>query len=113
MAYDEMLLSLHEQQRSGTAMAGMLDGVYTQVLDISGSIGDMDNVPADVKADFTSFHEAFDEVRVKFGVPLPAAVAGGADPATVGAATRPTCWLESPASRVASAPSGRRPAAHS
>ena len=40
MAYDDMLLSLHELQRRGTAMAGVLDGVYTQVVEISGSIGD-------------------------------------------------------------------------
>jgi len=77
VAYDEMLLSLHELQRRGTEMAGMLDGVYAQLEDIAGRIGDMSNVPADVKADFTSFNEAFDSLRVKFGVPLPAAGGGG------------------------------------
>jgi len=37
----------------------------------------MSNVPADVKAEFTSCNEAFDALRVKFGVPLPAAGRGG------------------------------------
>jgi len=72
-----MLLSLHEAQRRGTAMAGLLDGLYAQVLEISGDIGDMENVPAEVKADFTAFHDVFDEIRVKFGVPLPAGGGGG------------------------------------
>jgi hypothetical protein len=89
--YDEILISLHELQGRGTAMAGALDGVYSQVVDISGDIDDMENVPAEVKEEFTAFHEAFDEIRVKFGVPLPAAGSGrggfrgrrGADPANV------------------------------
>jgi len=90
VAYDEMLLALHEKERAGTAMAGTLDGVYAQVTEISESIGDMAGVPAEVKAEFTSFQDAFDELRVKFGVPLPAAGGGrgfrgrgGGDPANL------------------------------
>ncbi len=94
VAYDEMLIGLHELQRRGTEMAGMLDGVYSQVQEISGTIGDNDEVPANVKADFTSFQEALDELRVKFGVPLSAGGGGrrgfgrgGGDPANVLART--------------------------
>jgi photosystem II stability/assembly factor-like uncharacterized protein len=91
VAYDEMLLSLHELQGRGNEMAGVLDGVYAQVVDISGTIDDMEDVPAEVKEDFTSFQEAFDELRVKFGVPIPAGGGGrrgfgrrgGGDPANV------------------------------
>jgi photosystem II stability/assembly factor-like uncharacterized protein len=95
VAYDEMLLSLHELQRRGTEMAGHLDALYAQVVEISGTISDMEDVPDDVKAQFSTFKEAFDELRVKFGVPMPAGGSGrgrfgrrgGGDPANVLART--------------------------
>jgi len=89
-AYDEMLLNLHELQRRGTEMSGHLNALYSQVVEIAGSIDDMEEVPDDVKSDVTDFQKAFDAVRVKFGVPLPAAGGnrrfrrrGGGDPANV------------------------------
>jgi hypothetical protein len=94
MAYDEMLLSLHEAQRRGTEMAGHLDALYAQVQEIADTVGTMGDVPEAVKADVTGFQEAFDELRVKFGVPLPRSGAGrsfrrrgGGDPANVLART--------------------------
>ncbi len=90
-AYDELLLNLHKRQGRGNEMAGSLDALYAQVVEIADTIGDMENVPDEVKEDFSAFQEAFDEVRVKFGVPLPAGGGGsrrfgrrgGGDPANV------------------------------
>jgi hypothetical protein len=70
LVYDEMLLSLHELERRGTEAAGHLNLLHADLEAVADTIGDMDDVPDDVKADFTEFREAFDEVRVKFGVPM-------------------------------------------
>jgi hypothetical protein len=88
LVYDEMLLSLHELQRRGTEVAGHLNVLYADLEAVADTIGDMDNVPGDVKADFTGFQEAFDAVRVKFGVPMAGGGGGfgrrgGGDPANV------------------------------
>jgi photosystem II stability/assembly factor-like uncharacterized protein len=76
-AYDEMILNLHELQGRGNQMATQLDALYAQVVEIGSTIGDMEDVPPDVKTDFTGFQEAFDALRVKFGVPIPASAGGG------------------------------------
>jgi hypothetical protein len=89
-AYDEMLLSLHELQRRGTETAGHLDALYAQVQELSDTTGAMEDAPDDVKTDFAAFQEDFDELRVKFGVPLTRGGGGrgfgrrgGGDPANV------------------------------
>jgi hypothetical protein len=88
LVYDEMLLSLHELQRRGTEVAGHLNVLFADLEAVADTIGDMDNVPGDVKEDLTGFQEAFDEVRVKFGVPMAGGGGGfgrrgGGDPANV------------------------------
>jgi hypothetical protein len=70
LVYDEMLLSLHELERRGTEVASHLNLLYADLETVADTIGDMDDVPDDVKSDLTEFREAFDEVRVKFGVPM-------------------------------------------
>ena len=91
VAYDETLLTLHELQRRGTEVAGHLDEVYAQVVEIDTS-GAIEDVPGDVRAEFTAFQEAFDELRVKFGVPMSGGGGGrnfgrGGDPANLLART--------------------------
>jgi hypothetical protein len=90
VAYDEMLLGLHQLEGLGNQMATHLDALYAQVVEISGTIDDMEDVPDEMKADFSEYQEAFDELRVKFGVPIPAGGGGrrfgrrgGGDPANV------------------------------
>jgi hypothetical protein len=90
VAYDEMLLRLHQLQGRGNGMATSLDALYAQVVEIAGAMGDREDVPDEVKSDFTGFQESFDALRVKFGVPIPAGGGGrrfgrrgGGDPANV------------------------------
>ena len=90
VAYDEMLLSLHQIQGLGNQTATHLDALYAQVTEIADTLEDMEGVPDQVKADFSAYQEAFDNLRVRFGVPIPAGGGGrrfgrrgGGDPANV------------------------------
>jgi len=67
----EIAIDLHELQRRGMSVTTALDPFYAQMTDVAGKIGAMQNVPADVKAQFESLNKELDVVRAKFGVPIP------------------------------------------
>ncbi len=75
--YLEIANDLHELQRRGTQVTAALDPFNAQMTDIAGKIAGMENVPADVKAQFEALNKELEAVRVKFGVPIPQAGAGG------------------------------------
>jgi photosystem II stability/assembly factor-like uncharacterized protein len=68
--YNDIVSDLHEMQRTGTAVAYSLNALYPQFTQISSNIG---SAPAGAKTQFDALKQEFDAVRVKFGVPLPAA----------------------------------------
>jgi hypothetical protein len=74
VAYDNIVTDLHEIQRRGTVTAGALDLLYAEVETAAENI---DSAPGNVRNQFNAFKERLDEVRVKFGVPLPQAGGGG------------------------------------
>jgi len=73
----EMANDLHELQRRGTQMTAALDPFNTQMADLAAKIAGMENVPADVKAQFDALNTELEAVRVKFGVPIPQGGGGG------------------------------------
>ncbi len=73
----EVANDLHELQRRGTAMTAALDPFNTQMTETAEKLGGMENVPADVKAQFDALNKELEAVRVKFGVPIPQAGGGG------------------------------------
>jgi hypothetical protein len=76
IAYDNITIDLHELQRRGTAIAGALNTLHAQVTAASDSLNGQNDASETVKAVFEAFEEAWDELRVKFGVPM-AAGGGG------------------------------------
>jgi hypothetical protein len=77
VAYDNMVTDLHEIQRRGTATAGTLDVLYAEVEAATAKLDSVSGMPSNVRSDFDAFRRRLDAVRVKFGVPLPAAGGGG------------------------------------
>ena len=73
----EIAIDLHELQRRGMSVTTALDPFYTQMTDIAGKLGGMQNVPADVKTQFEALNKELDAVRAKFGVPIPTGGLGG------------------------------------
>jgi hypothetical protein len=76
IAYDNITIDLHELQRRGTEIAGALNTLHGQVTAASGELDGKDDASESVKAVFEAFEEAWDELRVQFGVPM-AAGGGG------------------------------------
>jgi len=68
VAYDNVANDLHELQRRGQHIASILGDVHDEVTAAAEQMESMD-VAADLEAAFGGFQEAWDEVRVKFGVP--------------------------------------------
>jgi photosystem II stability/assembly factor-like uncharacterized protein len=85
VAYDAFLLDLHTRQQRGTDVAASLTTLAGQIATVKSKLGDVPNLPADARTRFTALEQAFDSVRVKFGVaagrapgaPAPAAAPGG------------------------------------
>jgi hypothetical protein len=75
--YFDLTSELHELQRRGTTAASALNDFNTQMEDLAGKVPDMTNVPDSVKSQFTVINGELETVREKFGVPFPAAGAGG------------------------------------
>lgn len=74
--YFDLLMSLHQMQGNAEAAARSLQPFYEQVQQAAQKVnGDAGISPA-TKASFMAFQQQFDAVRVKFGVPAPAAPAG-------------------------------------
>ena len=71
IAYDNITIDLHELQRRGTAIAGTLNKLHPQVTAASEELEGQGEASESVKAVFEAFEEAWDELRVKFGVPIP------------------------------------------
>ena len=69
IAYDNITIDLHELQRRGTTIAGTLNTLHEQVTAAAEELEGQNETPANVKADFDAFKEAWDELRAKFGVP--------------------------------------------
>ena len=72
--YNEIVLDLHDLQRRGTRMAGVLTAINTQMASVSAKVKDNAAMPATVKTEFEVFSKDFDSLKVKFGV---GAAAGG------------------------------------
>ena len=66
---DERPLALHELQRRGTAMAGRLHSLHGAITSAAEEMAEED-VAADLRRDFDAFQEAWESLRVKFGVPI-------------------------------------------
>jgi photosystem II stability/assembly factor-like uncharacterized protein len=85
VAYDTFLLDLHTRQQRGTDVAASLTTLAGQIATVKAKLADTPNLPADARSRFTALEQAFDSVRVKFGVaagrapgaPAPAAAPGG------------------------------------
>jgi hypothetical protein len=75
--YNAIVEDLHTLQATGTAIAGSLNAINSQMEDIAGRISGMSNVPADVKTQFANLNRDFLAVRDRFGVPLPEPGQGG------------------------------------
>jgi len=70
MAYDNVVMDLHEMQRRGTEMAARLTRLYRAMEGAAEDIEGGADVPGDVEDDFEDFQEAFEALRPRFGVPL-------------------------------------------
>tara|TARA_Y100000994_G_scaffold193086_1_gene162359 strand:+ start:249 stop:746 length:498 start_codon:yes stop_codon:yes gene_type:complete len=68
VAYDNVANDLHEVQRRGQHISLIVAQVHEEVTAAVDQMEDAE-VPEALKADFDSFQEAWDEARVKFGVP--------------------------------------------
>ncbi len=68
VAYDNVANDLHELQRRGQHIASMLGDVHDEVTAAVDQMASME-VSSDLERDFAAFREAWDGVRVKFGVP--------------------------------------------
>jgi len=68
VAYDNVANDLHEMQRRGQHISLIVAQVHEEVTAAVDQMEDPE-VPEALKADFDSFQEAWDEARVKFGVP--------------------------------------------
>ncbi len=73
VAYDKLATDLHELQRRGTEMAATLDELHDAVTAAAEEV-EAEDVPDGLRSDFEDFREAWDALRVKFGVPI---VTGG------------------------------------
>jgi hypothetical protein len=92
VAYDNLTTDLHELHRRGARMAATLNTLHEAVNSAAGQIEE-EGVPGPLERDFQTFREAWDDLRVRFGVPAPAGGGrgggggfggrGGADPADV------------------------------
>jgi photosystem II stability/assembly factor-like uncharacterized protein len=89
VAYDNLTTDLHELQRRGTAMAATLNTLHEAVTAAGDQIEEED-VTGALRSEFEAFHEAWDVLRVKFGVPIAAGGGrgrgrgrGGGNPANV------------------------------
>jgi hypothetical protein len=80
VAYDAFLADLHARQQRGTDMAATLSTLANEIATVKSKLGETANLPADVRSRFTALEQAFDSVRVKFGV-APGRVAGSPAPA--------------------------------
>ena len=69
VAYDRLSTDLHELQRRGTAMAGRLHSLHGAITSAAEEMAEED-VAADLRRDFDAFQEAWESLRVKFGVPI-------------------------------------------
>jgi photosystem II stability/assembly factor-like uncharacterized protein len=69
MAYDNILRDLHDMRRQGTAAAARLTRLY-RAMEAAAEQMEEESVSGNVEDDFEEFQAAFDELRVKFGVPL-------------------------------------------
>ena len=75
--YNDIVMDLHEMQRRGTEASTALNGIYTQMTDLTAKVKNQADVPAAVKTQFEALTKEFDAVRPKFGVPPPAGGGGG------------------------------------
>lgn len=86
VAYDNVANDLHELQRRGQHIANILGALHDEVTAVVAQL-EGEDVAADLQGDFESFQEAWDELRVKFGVPRQQGGrrfgGGGANPANV------------------------------
>jgi hypothetical protein len=76
MAYDNILMDLHEMQREGTAVAADLTRLY-RAMESAEEAMEEEDVSGEVERAFADFKERFDEVRPAFGVPLGGGRFGG------------------------------------
>jgi len=70
MAYDNIVMDLHEIQRSGTEVAAQLTRLYRAMEAAAEEIEGGADVPGSVEDDFEDFQEDFEAFRGRFGVPL-------------------------------------------
>ncbi len=80
VAYDAFLLDLHTRQQRGTDVAASLTTLAGQVATVKSKLDSTANLSAEARSRFTALAQAFDSVRVKFGVG-PGRVAGAPAPA--------------------------------
>jgi len=71
VAYDNLTTDLHELQRRGSAMAATLNTLHESITAAAEQI-EGEDVSQGLKTAFDDFQEAWDELRVKFGVPIAA-----------------------------------------
>jgi photosystem II stability/assembly factor-like uncharacterized protein len=79
VAYDNIVMDLHEMQREGTGVAADLTRLYRSMEAAEEAMEDED-VSGEAQRAFDDFRERFDEVRALFGVPLGGGRFGGGDP---------------------------------
>lgn len=75
--YNQFASTLHETHREGVRMADALTALARQIDSARVRIDSTGTVPAHVRARFDAVAEAFEEVRVKFGVAAPGAGPAG------------------------------------
>ncbi len=68
VAYDKVVTDLHSVQTTGTATAGRLGALATQVAIMDSKIDSTASVTPEMKARYSAFKKEFDDLRVKFGV---------------------------------------------
>jgi hypothetical protein len=85
VAYDGFLRDLHAQQQAGADVAASLTALANPMATVKARLDSMPAVPEATKSQFTALAQAFDSVRVKFGVApgraSGAAAAAGGPPA--------------------------------
>jgi hypothetical protein len=75
--YTAMANDLHALQRRAVPVASALNALYPQMTSAAKAVAGKSDLPANVKSQFDALNKSFDDVRKKFGVPLPAPNAGG------------------------------------
>lgn len=75
--HDAIVTDLHNAQRLGTSTAAVLNTLFPQIAAAAPKLRNAANAPAALKAQFEALTKEFDALRVKFGVPIVAAVGRG------------------------------------